>query len=156
VPSAAGVARTIAAVGLPFVPARVATTVTDGSLGSLEPLDHVDPSLDFTSLATTISLRLELQIDCIPRARVKASAARGLLVRHARDQRLRLVEVLELEDDRRRNGYVLTRLAALAAQSEAVALLTHGVQLDLAGKLADDLGVRHLPVPHTDRPHRTE
>jgi hypothetical protein len=40
---------------------------------------------------------------------------RGLVVRHARDQRLRLVD-----------------------------------------KLADDLGVQHLPVPHTDRPQRAE
>ena len=81
---------------------------------------------------------------------------RGLVVRHARDQRLRIVEVLELEDDGQRNGYVLTRLAALAMQSDAAALLTHGVQLDLADKVADDLGVRHLPVPHTDRPQQTE
>jgi hypothetical protein len=82
--------------------------------------------------------------------------ARGLVVRHARDQRLRLVEVLELEDDGRRNGPILTRLAALSGQFGAVALLTHGVQPDLADKLADDLGVEHLAVPHTDRPQRPQ
>jgi hypothetical protein len=79
--------------------------------------------------------------------------ARGLVVRHARDHGLQLVEVLELEDDGRRNRLVLTRLAALAAQTDAVALLTHGIRPDLAAKLADDLAVRHLPVPHTARPH---
>jgi hypothetical protein len=82
--------------------------------------------------------------------------ARGLVVRHARDQRLRLVDILELDEDGLRNGYVLTRLAALAAQSDVAALVTYGVQLDVADHLADDLGVRHLPVPHTDRPRAGE
>jgi hypothetical protein len=81
---------------------------------------------------------------------------RGLVVRHARDQRLRLVDIFELDDDGPRDGYVLTRLAALVAQSDASALVTYGVQGDLADNLADDLGVRHLRVPHTDRPRAVE
>jgi hypothetical protein len=81
---------------------------------------------------------------------------RGLVVRRAHDQRLRLVDVLELDDDGRRTTSVLTRLAALAAESDVAALVTYGVRPDLADKLAADLGVRHLPVPHSERPHRPE
>src|SRR4051794_30792172 len=44
---------------------------------------------------------------------------RAIVVRHARDQRLRLVDVLELDDDGHRNAQELLRLAALAAQSDA-------------------------------------
>jgi hypothetical protein len=80
---------------------------------------------------------------------------RAIVVRHARDHGLQLIDVLEL-DDGQRSGYVLTRLATLAADSRAAALVTCGVEPDLADKLADDLGVRHLPVPHTRRPQRPE
>jgi hypothetical protein len=79
---------------------------------------------------------------------------RALVIRHARDHGLQLVDILELDDDGQRNGYVLTRLAALAAQSRARALVSYGVEPQLAATLAADLGVQHLPVPHTDRPQQ--
>jgi hypothetical protein len=43
VQSAAAVTRAIAAVSLPLVPAGMATTVAEYDLGSLDPLDHVNP-----------------------------------------------------------------------------------------------------------------
>ena len=75
---------------------------------------------------------------------------RAIVVRHAHDHRLQLVDVLELSDDGQGEAEELLRLTAIAAQSDAVALVTHGVRPDLARGLADDLGLRHLPAP--DRP----
>jgi hypothetical protein len=75
---------------------------------------------------------------------------RAIVVRHAHDRRLRLVDVLELDDDGRTNAQELLRLAAIAAQSDATVLVTHGIRPELARSLAADLGLRHLPAP--DRP----
>jgi hypothetical protein len=78
---------------------------------------------------------------------------RAIVVRHAHDHRLRLVDVLELSDDGHDDAEELARLAAIAAQSDAVALVTHGVRPDLARGIAEDLGLRHLPAPDRPRVH---
>lgn len=73
---------------------------------------------------------------------------RGLVVRHARDLRLGLVDVLEVDDNA---GPVLLRLAAIAAQSDARVLVTHGLDPRMAGRLAADLDVEHVAVPELRR-----
>jgi hypothetical protein len=75
---------------------------------------------------------------------------RAIIVRHARDQRLRLVDVLELTGDRTLDSEELKRLVATAKQSRATVLVTHGIRTDLARHLAERLGLRHVPAP--DRP----
>jgi hypothetical protein len=75
---------------------------------------------------------------------------RAIVVRHARDRRLQLVDVLELTGDRKIDSEELKRLATVAARSRATVLVTHGIRTDLAGHLAERLGLRHLPAP--DRP----
>src|SRR3954447_20451387 len=70
---------------------------------------------------------------------------RAIVVRHAHDHRLQLVDVLELSDDGQGDAQELSRLAAIAAQSDAVALVTHGIRPDLARDLADDLAQRTYP-----------
>jgi hypothetical protein len=82
--------------------------------------------------------------------RVDRSWSRALVVRHAHEHRLRLVDVLELDDDDRTTRTVMLELAALAGSARADVLVTHGVRSDLVSALADDLGLIHLPVP----PHR--
>jgi hypothetical protein len=75
---------------------------------------------------------------------------RAVVIRYARDQRLNLVDVLELDDDGDHNAQELRRLAAVATRSEAAVLVTYGVRAELAHSLATDLGLRHAPAP--DRP----
>jgi hypothetical protein len=75
---------------------------------------------------------------------------RAIVARQARDHRLRLVDVLELGDDRAGDGQHARLLATMAARSGAVALVTHGVRPDVARALAEGLGLRHLLAP--DRP----
>ena len=53
--------------------------------------------------------------------------ARALVVRHARDARLQLVDILELDDEPRRARAVLTRLGDLAAVWRVTVLLTDGL-----------------------------
>ena len=71
----------------------------------------------------------------------------AMVARHAREQRLRLVDVVELRGEGDGDSQALRRLATLAARSGAVALVTHGVRPDLADGLAEDLGLRHLLAP---------
>jgi hypothetical protein len=75
---------------------------------------------------------------------------RAIVVRQAHDQRLSLVDVFELRDDRQEDVQELQRLAATAAQTDAAVLVTYGVRPDLARMLSEKLGLRHLPSP--DRP----
>jgi hypothetical protein len=74
--------------------------------------------------------------------------ARALVVRHARDKRLRLVDIVDLDDHR----VALTMLAHLAATTGASVLVTDGVPPDVAERLAADLGLRHQAVPSRSRP----
>jgi hypothetical protein len=75
------------------------------------------------------------------------SWARALVIRHAREAGLTLVDVHELGDDGRRNADVLNRLADLVLTSGARVLVTDDVQPALATQLVRDLGLRHEPVP---------
>lgn len=89
--------------------------------------------------------------------RVDRSWNRALVIRHAREQRLQLVDILELDDDEATLRTVLPQLAGLAGSCGADVLVTHGVSADLAGTLAQDLGLAHLPVPYgPTRPHRED
>lgn len=72
--------------------------------------------------------------------------ARALVVRHARDSRLQLVDILELDDDPTRARAVLTRLGDLAAVWRVTVLLTDGVDDRAARALALDLGLEHQSV----------
>lgn len=76
------------------------------------------------------------------------SWARSLVIRHARNARLSLIDIYELNDNSDRNRDVLDRLADLAVHASADVLLTDGVEPDLVGRLAGELGVRHEPVRH--------
>jgi hypothetical protein len=78
--------------------------------------------------------------------------ARALVVRHARDQRLRLLDVLEIDDDADRRREVLHRLADVAAGVRVAALITDGVDQALAESIARDLEMAHVPVPPRARP----
>jgi hypothetical protein len=71
---------------------------------------------------------------------------RAVVVRRARDRRLQLVDVLELNEHGHAEAQELERLAAVAAESGAAVLVTHGVQPDLAQNLAQALGLVHLPA----------
>ena len=70
--------------------------------------------------------------------------ARGLVVRHSRDARLRLVDIVDLDDDLEP---ALRRIAELTTATSLIALVTSGVRPELAQRLAHDLGLRHEPVP---------
>jgi hypothetical protein len=99
-------------------------------------------------------------IGLVHRPRGTASAdrswARSLVIRHARDARLDLVDIYELGDDGRRNANVLDRLADLVATSGARVLVTDGVQPALVTRLVGDLGLAHEPVPARWHRHRLE
>jgi hypothetical protein len=73
--------------------------------------------------------------------------ARALVIRHAHDARLQLIDVLELHDEPSRTRGVLSRLGDLAAGPGVAVLVTDGLDADLARRLADDLGLDHEPVP---------
>jgi hypothetical protein len=77
--------------------------------------------------------------------------ARALVVRHARDHHLQLVDVLELDEDQHRNASELLRLAELVVQTDVTTLVTYGVDLELANRFAADLGVRPVPAPPGSR-----
>jgi hypothetical protein len=72
---------------------------------------------------------------------------RALVLLHAREVRLTLIDTYELDDEARRTADVLKRLADLAATSAARVLVTDGLRPALATHLADDLDLRHEPVP---------
>jgi len=74
------------------------------------------------------------------------SWARALIIRHTRDARLTLVDIYELNDDRRRNADVLERLADAAVASDVRVLVTDGVRPALVGRLTDELGLTHDPA----------
>jgi hypothetical protein len=75
------------------------------------------------------------------------SWARSLVVRHARAQGLTLLHVYEFDDDAGRNADVRKRLAATAAHDGVTVLVTDGLDVVAARRLADELGLRHSPVP---------
>lgn len=77
--------------------------------------------------------------------------ARAVVVRHARDARLQLVDVLELDDQPDRTRAVLSRLNHLAAASQISVLITDGLDTDLARRLAHDLRLEHQAVPPRSR-----
>ena len=77
--------------------------------------------------------------------------ARALVVRHARDRGLRLLDILELDDDAARTAHVLRRVANLAASAGAHTLVTEGVDIGVAGRAAQDLGLAHEAVPPSVR-----
>jgi hypothetical protein len=79
--------------------------------------------------------------------------ARALVVRHSRDRRLRLLDILEIDDDADRTREVLRRLADTAASAHAAALITDGVDPVLAASTARDLDLVHEPVLPRARPH---
>src|SRR4051794_10742476 len=80
--------------------------------------------------------------------------ARALVVRHARDRRLRLLDVLEIDDDADRTRAGLGQLAHVAASASAAALITDGVEHALAESIARDLDLAHEPVPPGARPEQ--
>ncbi len=82
--------------------------------------------------------------------------ARALVVRHARDARLQLVDILELDDEPRRSRAVLTRLGDLAAVWRVTVLLTDGLDPHIARSLALDLGLQHQEVAAAGRPSWAE
>lgn len=72
---------------------------------------------------------------------------RAVLARHARDARLQLVDILELDDDEPGQlREVVTRLGDIAALWRVAVLLTDGLDPELGGGLALDLGLEHQPV----------
>jgi hypothetical protein len=73
--------------------------------------------------------------------------ARALVIRHAHDAELQLIDVLELHDEPSRTRGVLSRLGDLAAAPGVAVLVTDGLDAVLAQRLADDLGLVHQPVP---------
>ena len=73
--------------------------------------------------------------------------ARALVIRHAHEAELQLIDVLELHDEPSRIRGVLSRLGDLAATPDVAVLVTDGLDGDLARRLADDLGLVHGPVP---------
>ena len=73
--------------------------------------------------------------------------ARALVIRHAHEAELQLIDVLELPDEPSRTRGVLSRLGDLAATPDVAVLVTDGLDADLARRLADDLGLVHRPVP---------
>jgi hypothetical protein len=82
--------------------------------------------------------------------------ARALVVRHARDARLQLIDILELDDDPTRSRAILSRLGDLAAVWRATVLLTDGVEPRVARTLALDLGLEHQAVSAPRRPSWVE
>jgi hypothetical protein len=78
--------------------------------------------------------------------------ARAVVVRYARDARLQLVDVLELDDEAARTRAVLSRLSELAWASQVAVLVTDGLDADLARRLATDLGLEHQMVSPRRRP----
>lgn len=82
------------------------------------------------------------------------SWARSLVVRHARSAGLTLLHVYEFDDDDARNADVVRRLADQAANAGVSVLVTEGIEAPVARRLADDLGLRHSPVPPA--PERSE
>ena len=82
--------------------------------------------------------------------------ARAVVVRYARDARLQLLDVLELDDQAARTRAVLSRLSELATASQVAVLVTDGLDADLAHRLATDLGLQHHAVPPRRRPSRVE
>jgi hypothetical protein len=72
--------------------------------------------------------------------------ARSLVVRHAQREGCALLDIFELDDNLVRNAAVLDRLAALADSGDVVVLVTHGLEPDLASRLANEFGLRHEPV----------
>ena len=82
--------------------------------------------------------------------------ARALVVRHARDARLQLVDILELDDEPRRARAVLTRLGDVAAVWNVTVLLTDGLEPHVARSIALDLGLEHQAVAAPGRPSWVE
>jgi hypothetical protein len=82
--------------------------------------------------------------------------ARALVVRHARDARLQLVDILELDDEPARARAVLSRLGDVAAVWRVTVLLTDGLDADTARGLALDLGLVHQAVSSQHRPSWVE
>jgi transcriptional regulator with XRE-family HTH domain len=78
--------------------------------------------------------------------------ARGLVVRHARDSRLRLLDVLELGDDSVGDHAVLQRLAQVSLTRDVTVLLTHGVESNVADRLAGEVHLNHGAVITSVRP----
>jgi hypothetical protein len=72
---------------------------------------------------------------------------RALVIRHAHDAQLQLIDVLELHDEPGRTRGVLSRLGDLAASPGVTVLVTDGLDADLARRLAHDLGLVHQAVP---------
>jgi hypothetical protein len=71
---------------------------------------------------------------------------RALVIRHAHDAQLQLIDVLELHDEPGRTRAALTRLGDLAAAPGVTVLVTDGLDADLARRLAHDLGLVHQSV----------
>jgi hypothetical protein len=82
--------------------------------------------------------------------------ARALVVRHARDARVQLVDILELDDEPGRARAVLSRLGDLAAVWRVTVLLTDGLDPDVARGIALDLGLEHQAVSSQRRPSWVE
>ena len=75
------------------------------------------------------------------------SWARSLVVRQARAEGLTLLHVYEFDGDEARNADVLRRLAEAARNAGATVLVTDGLEAVAARRIADELGLRHAPVP---------
>jgi hypothetical protein len=71
--------------------------------------------------------------------------ARSLVVRHAREAGLQLVDVLDLRDGH--HQAVLARIADAAAARGVTVLVTDGLDPQLAERLAADLGLAHHAAP---------
>jgi hypothetical protein len=82
--------------------------------------------------------------------------ARALVVRHSRDRRLRLLDILEIDDNADRTREVIGRLARVAADTSAAALITDGVDPSLAESIARDLDLSHEAVTPQARPNWPE
>ena len=82
--------------------------------------------------------------------------ARALVVRHARDARLQLVDILELDEEPGRARAVLSRLGDLAAVWRVTVLLTDGLDPVVARGFALDLGLEHQAVSTQRRPSWVE
>ena len=76
--------------------------------------------------------------------------ARALVIRYARERRLRLLDVLELQDPQAL-GALARRLAEMTASADVTTLVTDGFDPAIAGQIAQDLGLRHAAVPTKER-----
>src|SRR4051812_5308493 len=103
-----------------------------------------DPALS-TSLAKPVAVGLVHRPSGTPGP--DRSWARSLVVRHARAEGMTLLHVYEFDDDEARNADVLRRLADTAAHAGVSVLITDGFEVAAARRLAQDLGLRHAPVP---------